>query len=72
MFLCYNKRNHQAKGVIMSGCKCIKCGGSDKNVVCEKTMFAMKGAVYIQEKFGIGMFLVAIILASCGIFGFFN
>lgn len=56
----------------MAGCKCIKCGGSDKNVVCEKTMFAMKGAVYIQEKFGIGMFLVAIILASCGIFGFFN
>lgn len=56
----------------MASCKCVKCDGTDKNAVCQNTIFALKGAVYIQEKFGVVLFLSAIVIASCGMFGIFN
>jgi len=56
----------------MASCKCVKCGGTDKNTVCENTMYALKGAVYIQEKFGVWLFVIALLIASCGMFGLFD
>jgi hypothetical protein len=55
----------------MAVCKCVKCGGKDETVICNK-MVALRGAVYLQDNFNIGVFVVAIVLCVCGLLGVFS